>query len=81
MSEILSYESIREIDLIVNEISLFRIILLNLNTIFGKMKVIREITKYRISNFDKFVDDTEQFVDEEKKGALSLAQKEIFRKY
>ena len=81
MSEILSYESIREIDLIVNEISLFRIILLNLNTIFGKMKVIREISKYRISNFDKFVDDTEQFVDEEKKGALSLAQKVIFRKY
>ena len=45
------------------------------------MKVIREISKYRISNFDKFVDDTQQFVDEEKKGALSLAQKEIFRKY
>lgn len=81
MSEILSYESIREIDLIVNEISLFRTILLNLNTIFGKMKVIKEISKYRISNFDKFVDDTQQFVDEEKKGALSLAQKEVFRKY
>lgn len=64
MSEILSYESIREIDLIVNEISLFRTILLNLNTIFGKMKVIKEISKYRISNFDKFVDDTQQFVDE-----------------
>ena len=64
MSEILSYESIREIDLIVNEISLFRTILLNLTTIFGKMKVIKEISKYRISNFDKFVDDTQQFVDE-----------------
>jgi hypothetical protein len=31
--------------------------------IFGKMKVIKEISKYRISNFDKFVDDTQQFID------------------
>jgi hypothetical protein len=46
-----------------------------LNTVFGKIKVIKEISKYRLSNFDKFLEDTQQFVDEERKGALSLAQK------
>lgn len=40
MTEILSIDSIREIDLIINEISLFRTIILNINTFFGRLKVL-----------------------------------------
>lgn len=45
------------------------------------MKVIKEISKYRISNFDKFVEDTQHFIDEERKNVLSVEQREKFSKY
>jgi hypothetical protein len=51
MLEILPTDSIREIDLIVNEVSLFRTIVLNLQSHFGKFKVLREIGKYRTYNY------------------------------
>jgi hypothetical protein len=57
MSEILPIDAIREIDLIVNEISVFRTIILNLNSHFGKFKVLQEISKYRILNYEKFIDE------------------------
>jgi hypothetical protein len=40
MSEILSLESITEIDYIVNEVSQFRATILNLTAIFGKIKLL-----------------------------------------
>lgn len=55
MIEIFSEDSNREIDLIVNEISVFRKIILDLGSCFGKMRVLKEITKYRVYNYDRFL--------------------------
>jgi hypothetical protein len=57
MSEILSYESILDIDIIINEISLFRLILLNISNIFGKLKALKELKKYRGFNYDKYIEE------------------------
>lgn len=73
MIEIFSEDSNREMDLIVNEISVFRKIILDLGSCFGKMRVLKEITKYRVYNYDRFLQDTNTFFDLERKGAaLSL---------
>ena len=58
MSEILTAESLRDVDLIINELSFFRSIVLRLNSVFGKTKVLAELKRYRGFNFDRFVEDT-----------------------
>ena len=62
MLEILPIDSTREIDMIINEVTLFRTIILNIQTNFGKFKLLKEIGKYRIYNFDKFIEETEIYV-------------------
>lgn len=71
MSEILSAESLRDVDLIINEISFFRSIVLRLGNVFGKTKVLGELKKYRGFNFDKFVEDTNSFAEQERKNGES----------
>lgn len=63
MSEILPAESMKEIDIIINEISFFRSIVLKLTNVFGKTKVLAELKKYRGFNFDKFVEDTNHLAE------------------
>ena len=72
---ILSSESIKDIDLLVNEISFFRMIILKADTLFGKIKVLSELKKYRGFNFDRFLEDTNQFLEQEKKDGLSSTLK------
>lgn len=71
MQEILPADSIREIDLIINEVTLFRTIILNLQSHFGKFKVLKEIRKYRTYNYDRFIEETESYIDLEKRSPLS----------
>lgn len=53
----------KEIDIIINEISFFRSIVLKLTMVFGKTKVLAELKKYRGFNFDKFVEDTNHLAE------------------
>ena len=61
MTDALSANSIREIDHIVSEITLFRTISLNLETHLGKIKVLQSIKKYRTYNYDKFMEETSNY--------------------
>ena len=80
MLEILPIDSTREIDLIINEVTLFRTILINLQTNFGKFKVLKEIGKYRIFNFDKFIDETNVYVEGEKRSSMTQSSKNEYVK-
>lgn len=73
MAEILSPESLRDVDMITNELAFFRTIILRLGSVFGKTKVLAELKKYRGFNFDKFVEDTNNFAEQERKGGESPA--------
>lgn len=73
MAEILSPESLRDVDMITNELAFFRTIILRLGSVFGKTKVLAELKKYRGFNFDKFVEDTNNFAEQERKSGESPA--------
>ena len=61
--------------MIVNEITLFRTIILNIQAHFGKITVLKEIQKYRKYNYDKFIDETANYADLEKKNSLTMNNK------
>lgn len=48
---------------------------MNLSTVFGKIKVLAELKKYRGFNFDKYVEDTNVFAEHEKKNGQSIDNK------
>ena len=45
-----------------------------------KVQVLREISKYRMFNYDKFVEETSIFLDLEKKGQLGEVQRGEYQK-
>lgn len=67
MTEILPAESLRDVDLILGEISFFRSIIIRLGNVFGKTKVLEELKKYRGFNFDRFVEDTNPLAEKERR--------------
>jgi hypothetical protein len=73
MAEILPPESLRDVDLITSELAFFRTIILRLGSVFGKTKVLSELKKYRGFNFDKFVEDTNAFAEQERKSGDSAS--------
>jgi hypothetical protein len=79
MSEILQAESLRDVDLIINEISFFRSIIHRLGNVFGKAKVLAELKKYRGFNFDKFVEDTNSLAEGERRDGESASLKARYR--